>query len=348
MNRREFLQTSAGGIGGIALSVVPVHGQQDTDPNPKVVSQFAPPKPNARGITFDGESLWVGHEKDNGDLIYELGTDGRIKQSFSFPGDDTMPDIYGITAMNDHLFAVGDEFILHESRQPVLYKITKQGERVTRYETSGSFGYQGIANDGTRLFVSKGEQIVRVLTTAANQYRSIGVPQEFQGLCYDGTDFWGTANANIFRFTSDGTVKQRFSYPADYGIGIAHDGRYLYMIDKDQNRIFKLDPDVAGGNTEAGPSTQQPDSDGDGISDSQDENPQKPSTARSHRTEQDSDGDGVPDSDDYAPDDPEVQAKSDLEESGSSGIGPGFGPFSALAALGGASAYFLKKRMTDE
>lgn len=245
MKRREFLQTSAVSIVGTTMYATTASGKQNEDPNPIVVSQFAPPKPNARGITFDGKSLWIGHKKSNGDLIYEVGTDGRIKQSFSFPGDDTTPDIYGITALNDHLFAVGEEFVLYESRQGVLYKLTKQGERVTRYETSGSFGYNGMASDGTRLFVSKAEKIVRVLTTAANQYRSIAVPQEFNGLCYDGTNFWGTASNKIFKFAPDGTIKQRFSYPADSGIGIAHDGRYLYMIDKDENRVFKLDPDVS-------------------------------------------------------------------------------------------------------
>jgi len=340
MYRRQFLRAGVVGVGASTVATGTSRGQED-DPNPRVVSRFAPPKANANGITYDGESLWIGHSKDNGDLIYETGTGGRIRSSFSFPGDDTTPDIYGVAAMNDSLYAFGDEFILYESRQPVMYELSKDGERLNRYETSGNFGYNAVAGDGTHLFVSKpGEEIVRVLTTAANQYRSVAVSSGFGGLCYDGEAFWGTARDKIYQFSPDGTVKRRLSYPGDHGIGVAHDGRYLYMVDENGDRIYKLDPDV-GGSVSSGPGGGGTPTDG-GAGGQQTGDTQTATNLR------DSDGDGVPDSEDYAPRDPSVQDESDLQQDSSDGFGPGFGPASTVAALGWAAVYLVKQRATDE
>jgi glutamine cyclotransferase len=243
MNRRHYLKTSVI-LGGSLLFSRGAIAQDN--PRPEVVSKIAAPRDSARGLTFDGDSLWVGLQEDEQDNIFEIDTNGEINQSFSVEGDDIQPRIYALAAIDDSLFAFGNEFILHKSREVTLYDLTKDGERNMRYEMGYKWGYDsGLASDSEHLYLNQEqEDIIRVYDTNINQQRSVPLSGGFYGLCYDGENLWGTQEERLVKFSTEGEVLQEFDYPGDHGYGLAHDGEYLYMIDNSSTQILQLDTDV--------------------------------------------------------------------------------------------------------
>lgn len=94
--------------------------------------------------------------------------------------------------------------------------------------------------------------LIEVYNQNLNLKRTIPIKgNDVRGLAYNDESLWITINDTerdpvhyILQISTDGEELRELSFPNEWGSGMAHDGENLYLINNDNNGIYKLDTDI--------------------------------------------------------------------------------------------------------
>lgn len=349
MRRRRLLQyTGSAGI-VFAGTLSGISSVTAAPPKPKIETSFAPPSPYISGISVRDDQLWIAEGESGGEGgVNIISKDGIVQESFSPLNGKSDHRITGAALGKENMQLFGYIF----SNENGLdfpghwFKLNEDLSNITRsieLNTSWLFPLDAAYVD-SYVWISDRDRIHQ-LDSAGNIRQSIipDINETPFGLAYDGSFFWGAGPNHLFKFSMEGEIKSRFSYPRGAGgweldqqpppLSLAHDGELLWLGRRDKGNIVGLDTDIQSQTPTPTSTTQQSGNEGSG--------------AQQSTPQDDKDGDGVPDEDDYAPNDPDVQSKDDIVGATSDSV-PGFDIISGVAGVGAISSYIYMKMSKDE
>jgi parallel beta-helix repeat protein len=142
-----------------------------------VLSSFAAPSSDPKGLTWDGTNLWITDNVTN--LIYEITTTGTVLDSFPAVGGEPQ----GLTWDGVNLWVV-------QANLDTIYEMTTAGAVVSSFPLSSNSPEVGHTWDGTNLWQATGSG-VEEWTTTGTLLSSFADPcTNTRGITFDGTDFW--------------------------------------------------------------------------------------------------------------------------------------------------------------
>jgi hypothetical protein len=148
-----------------------------------VLDQWQYPGPQAWGMTYDGNHLWINDFAEK--RVYEMTTTGEVVSSFSIP--DSTGGAKGIAWDGEALCIMG-------WTSSSIYRVTRQGMLVNTIPLP--FGGGGITWDGEAFWVPAGNRIARV-SPSGNPIGSIYACSEGTwDLAWDGSCLWATQRTN--------------------------------------------------------------------------------------------------------------------------------------------------------
>jgi len=148
-----------------------------------VLTQWQYPGPQAWGMTYDGEHLWINDFAEK--RIYEMTTDGRVVSSFAIP--DTQGGAKGIAWDGEALCIMG-------WTSPTIYRVTRRGVELNRIPLQEGGG--GLAWDGSAFWVPGGLGILRVSAQGEPLGAIHACSEGTWDLAWDGRFLWATQRTN--------------------------------------------------------------------------------------------------------------------------------------------------------
>ena len=148
-----------------------------------VLAQWKFPGPQAWGMTYDGEHLWINDFAEK--RVYQLTTDGTVVSSFAIP--DPTGGAKGITWDGEALCIMG-------WTSPTIYRVSQRGvllETIPLKEGGG-----GIAWDGEAFWIPGGRGIQRVSAVGEPLGSIYACSEGTWDLTWDGTYLWATQRTN--------------------------------------------------------------------------------------------------------------------------------------------------------
>ena len=149
-----------------------------------VISKLKYPGPQAWGMTFDGEDLWINDFAEK--RVYQMSTSGRVLSSFPIP--DQTGGAKGITWNGTHLCLMG-------WTSPTVYVLDRSGAEVERFTLNRDAG-GGIAWDGQSFWIPAGGRINSYSATGQYQGHIYACSEGTWDLTWDGTHLWATQRTN--------------------------------------------------------------------------------------------------------------------------------------------------------
>jgi glutamine cyclotransferase len=166
---------------GIIYELDPVDGT--------VIKEFNFPGPQAWGMTYDGENLWVNDFAER--KVYEVDIDGNVLSSFQIP--DETGGAKGITWDGENLYIMG-------WANPVIYKVNKQGEHLDTINASEFGG--GLTWDGEYFWAPGGKGIAKINKDGQMIGSIYAASEGTWDLTWDGEYLWATQRTNENWFDS--------------------------------------------------------------------------------------------------------------------------------------------------
>ncbi|OGC76992.1 MAG: hypothetical protein A2145_03620 [candidate division Zixibacteria bacterium RBG_16_40_9] len=205
-----------------------------------VIKSFVAPGDNGTwGLTWDGQSLWSASISENGSVVYQVDTLGKILSSFNFP--------YGIVS---GLTWDGNYLWIGEALTPNLYKYSKNGEELIKLITSLG-DVAGLAWDGTYLWVIDRENLtINQLSSEGGILKSFSIETydgNPSGLTWNGFSLWlcESFNNQIIQLSSEGDFISSFTGPGTNATEIEWDGKNFWISDIVTDRIYQVQFKVA-------------------------------------------------------------------------------------------------------
>ncbi len=148
-----------------------------------VLAQWKYPGPQAWGMTYDGEHLWINDFADK--RVYEMTTGGAVVSSFAIP--DPTGGAKGITWDGEALCIMG-------WTSPTIYRVDRRGTLLNTIPLQGGGG--GIAWDGEAFWVPGGHGIQRVSAVGEPLGSIYPCSEGTWDLTWDGAYLWATQRTN--------------------------------------------------------------------------------------------------------------------------------------------------------
>ncbi|MFC1591152.1 alpha/beta hydrolase fold domain-containing protein [Thermodesulfobacteriota bacterium] len=171
---------------------------------------------NIRGITMDGNNMWIvdaGKHSDNGSILKIDPYSGEILSVFIPPG----PTPWGI--------AFDGEYLWHSDKNGQIYKLTTSG--IIKNEFTATYpNPRGLAIEGSSLWItSESNNIIYKLDPGNHSITELKLPILFQpqGLAFDNNSLWVTSKIYNTIYWIDPLGSDNRTYDADlkYPVGIA-------------------------------------------------------------------------------------------------------------------------------
>jgi streptogramin lyase len=211
-----------------------------------VVEKVIPaPASTPRGITWDGNSLWVVAGLDANPEIYQIEpVAGTVLQSFPAPAGQHR----GLAWDGSHLW-----YSSHETARIYRLDPADNGNVVLEFASPGSTP-RGLTWDGTHLWHNdaavSSPVVYRLDPANGDVLGSVASPVgDPLGLAWDGTHLWTAQHADgrsIVRFDPDGgSVVATIPNPGDLPLGLTvdQDGPWLWVSDMNARVIYRLSLD---------------------------------------------------------------------------------------------------------
>ncbi len=142
------------------------------------------PGPQAWGMTYDGENLWINDFAEK--KVYEMNTNGDVLSSFEIP--DKKGGAKGITWDGEYLYLMG-------WTTPAIYKLDKSGSLIDTIETKGWAG-GGLTWDGNYFWAPGGKGICRIDKDGRIVGEIYAASEGTWDLAWDGQYLWATQRTN--------------------------------------------------------------------------------------------------------------------------------------------------------
>ena len=217
----------------------------------EAITSFATPYSHPEGLAWDGSYLWLA---DSGEKkIYKIDpSDGRVIKSFAAP--DRYPE--GLAWDGTYLW-LADSYYGKEK----IYKIDPSDGKVIASFAAPSRFLEGLAWDGSYLWLAdSNEEKIYKIDPSDGSFIPFNSPgNEPTGLAWDGSYLWlvdGFVRETypysrrydrtfyIYKIDpSDGHIINKLAYPYEYPEGLAWDGSYLWLVDSDEEKIYKIEVD---------------------------------------------------------------------------------------------------------
>jgi sugar lactone lactonase YvrE len=225
---------------GVALCTPAAWGEEPGT----VLAQFVVPCEQPRGLTWDGQHLWLA----GADKLYKLDPkDGRVLATMDAPAGDARSIAHD-----------GKQLWCADAEERTVYRCDAAKNKaqpafeVPQPSAGGkSATLGGMTFDGKHLWLgtidgwsSKMSCIDPADGTVTKSYFSKGYPR---ALACDGThlfsasDNGGIRSGIIYQYRlSDGAFVSQMDTPGKQPVGLAWDGQHLYCADQETNQIYKL------------------------------------------------------------------------------------------------------------
>jgi len=195
-------------------------------PDGTEISRFNSPGTEPRGLTWDGEYLWVA---DYGSLtVYRIEKDGTQVSSFPAPASDPR----GMTWDGTYLW-------LTDATALVIYQLKTDGTQVRSVANPTSHGGVVGAWDGEYLWHQDqiADYLYKILPdgTVKGGFATAGA-----GTTWDGEYLWSARDTqtSVYQYKRDGTRVSKFAFPTNYDGG--WDGRYLWVAGNLSDTIYQI------------------------------------------------------------------------------------------------------------
>jgi len=196
-------------------------------PDGTEISRFDSPGTEPRGLTWDGQYLWVA---DYGSLtVYRIEKDGTQVSSFAPPASDPR----GMTWDGEYLW-------LTDATALVIYQLKTDGTQVTSVANPTSHDGMVGAWDGEYLWHHDitADYLYKILPdgTVKGGFATGGGA----GTTWDGEYLWHTrgGQAAVYQYKRDGTRVSKFAFPTNYDGG--WDGGYLWVAGRASDTIYQI------------------------------------------------------------------------------------------------------------
>ena len=148
-----------------------------------VLTQWRYPGPQAWGMTYDGEHLWINDFAEK--KVYQMTTTGTVLGSFAIP--DPTGGAKGIAWDGQALCIMG-------WTSSTIYRVDRQGNLLNTIALQGGGG--GLAWDGEAFWVPGGRGIERVSATGQTLGSIYACSEGTWDLTWDGQFLWATQRTN--------------------------------------------------------------------------------------------------------------------------------------------------------
>jgi sugar lactone lactonase YvrE len=212
----------------------------------KVVLQFPAPGPSPSGLAWDGEALWVADNTTNS--IYQLDpADGHIIASFKAPEGQ----VSGLAFGDGHLWCA-------DLGSAVIRQLDTAGNRLQADLSCPLPQVQGRQPQAGGLAFHDGHLWTGTLagwSSTMNQLdpadgtvkRSLFTKGYPVALALNDSFIWNATHNDGHRLglvycygLDDGLFVSQFDTPGFWPVGLAWDGQYLWLVDRDTKAIYRL------------------------------------------------------------------------------------------------------------
>jgi len=198
------------------------------------IRSFPIPGQNAKGLTFDGRTLWLSSDDDS--LIYQIDPEtGTVIRSFATPGGDA----YGL--------AFDGRTLWHcDFGTDLIYRIDPETGTVIRSFASPDATLSGLTFDGRTLWLAgwTGDLIYQIDPETGTTIRSFAAPFTFpSGLTFDGRTLYLADRDSDLIYQIDpetGTVIRSFAAGDAAPGDLTWDGRTLWMVAGNADTIVQM------------------------------------------------------------------------------------------------------------
>lgn len=153
--------------------------------NGDIIKQWKYPGPQAWGMTFDGDNLWINDFAEK--KVYEMDLTGNVLSSFNIP--DQEGGAKGITWDGQYLYIMG-------WTSPTIYKVNKNGELISTINLNQGGG-GGLTWGGSYFWVPGAGKGIAKYNTNGDLIGSIYPASEGTwDLTWDGQYLWATQRTN--------------------------------------------------------------------------------------------------------------------------------------------------------
>lgn len=143
------------------------------------------PGPQAWGMTFDGEHLWINDFAEK--RVYEMDLDGKVLSSFAIP--DQIGGAKGITWDGQYLYILG-------WTSSVIYKVDREGHLLDTIQIAQPIAGGGLTWDGNYFWAPDGMGIIKI-DRQGNIVGGIYAASEGTwDLAWDGSYLWACQRTN--------------------------------------------------------------------------------------------------------------------------------------------------------
>ena len=151
----------------------------------KIKTHWNFPGPQAWGMTYDGNHLWVNDFSEK--KVYEMDTAGNVISSFEIP--DKEGGAKGITWDGEYLYLMG-------WTTPAIYKIDKLGNLIEKIGIKGGWAGGGLTWDGSYFWAPGGKGICKIDSTGQIVGGIYAASEGTWDLAWDGNYLWATQRTN--------------------------------------------------------------------------------------------------------------------------------------------------------
>ncbi len=212
----------------------------------EIVVKYATPKNNPTGLAWDGEFLWLAHDQgyDKGLITKINPNNGQVIYSFDSPGREPR----GLAWGNNYLWIVDEQ-----DYNSKIFKIDPNEKgKIIEYLSLDSLNIDqpiGLAFGGNHLWVVDGaDNKIYNIDLLEKTYYPINSPTRYpKDLAWDGENLFVASGPydkwKIYKVNPiDGRVLEEIDLPGNdpHVFGLEWDGNYLWMVDDNNELIYKL------------------------------------------------------------------------------------------------------------
>ena len=197
-----------------------------------IVTSFPTPAVDCRGITFDGKHLWVASFTTN--RIYQIDRVGNTIKSFAVPQED----VIDLTFDGKYIWYTADD-----NGNWWVVCVDRNGNLIKLFNPLLVGSLRGLTFNGKDIYYSDdGPNLLHMIDRNNNEVKvsGFGAFPQINGMCWDGKYIWCTSTPNntINMYDTTPTLIQSFAGPGTACSSVTFDGKNLWVIDIQTNRIY--------------------------------------------------------------------------------------------------------------